>query len=722
MRHLSKSLLVCFVATAAFAQNHPMPGAVSDPPVICTGCPGTNGAGEPNADKPTFPFDTPLQLHAGRYVDSSNTLTVQNVGMRTVRAGLVKAYPGSNRLYLGMSATLGAYDLNTFFTGKLREPMVPVNTIPTGSPYGGRNPFEKLARPDRFFYPEASGITWNTTEQDGNQRITDFDVDDRGYVYLATDNWGWGVISDPGGTDGSLLPSVMQHYTGVWQDNQVEALASFKIGSSYYAYMTSIGPAKLFDVTTPTAPVSLGSRTGFFEYSKYEAGQRIALVGTDQRLYVYTYEALVNNAAPLLMLLPQGGRNFFDVSFDDDGNVWVAELNMAPAPATSVLKKLTPSGSSYTTTSYDVYGLGFRPFVIHASAGYIAVSGNTFDGATNPHDLRLLKIVGGVPQLVETNFFRNYYHHAPAGYAQAGPFADQTGQVQIVAQGQKTYLFYSSSGLGDVFELGEGPRITSMTPRSGIPAGGTNVSIYATGLAAGATVTFGGVLASSSLVSGTQIDATSPMHASGAVDVVVSVPAQPSMTSPWQFTYLLAVPQQFVATATSTDSVSMSWSAVTGATHYEVSRRSPDGNWLVIGSPSGTSFTDGGRAAETTYVYRVRSADASNFSSYSATDVATTDSTESHVIAPGMTIRAAHMIYARNRVNAFRAAAGLSAYVYSNAVSGTVKAVDVNELRTAFATARLANGLTGSVWFTDSITPAVRIKAVHLDEILQALK
>jgi hypothetical protein len=36
-------------------------------------------------------------------------------------------------------------------------------------------------------------------------------------------------------------------------------------------------------------------------------------------------------------------------------------------------------------------------------------------------------------------------------------------------------------GLGDVYEISDAPRITSMTPLSGDPAGGTNVSIYGTG-------------------------------------------------------------------------------------------------------------------------------------------------------------------------------------------------------------------------------------------------
>jgi IPT/TIG domain len=720
LRSILVLLSIAACATSVLAQNYPTPSAVPDPPAICTGCPGNNSAGEPNADKPTFPYDTPLQVHAGRYVDSSSTITVQNVGMRTVRSGLIRR--GGNRIYLQLGATIGAYDFDRFFTQKLKQPMVAVNTINTGRQYGNsRNPFERLAKPDRFFYPEANGTGWSTPLVDASTVLKDFDVDDRGYIYLGTANFGWGIVSDPGGTNGSLLPSVVQvAHPSVRPD----VLLSMRSGSNYYVYYSNaMDKAELYDVTDPAAPAFVSTRTApgatFSRWSKYEAGQRVALLHADGWLRIYNYSGLLASfTLPVLDMPPTAGKFFFDLSFDDEGNLWVAEGTLSASGTGNVLRKLTPSGAGYTSTTYDVYGASFSPRKIHAAAGYVAVGGATPGNGT---DLRLFRVTAGVPEIVATSgFFEKYYHKAPSGYAQ--PSFSLLVNPRIIAQGEKTYLFYSAHGLGDVYELGEGPRITSMTPLSGLPAGGTNVSIYGTGFAAGANVTFGGTAASSTVVSLTRIDAVSPMHASGSVDVVVDVPALAAMTAPRQFTYVLPVPQGLIATATSTTSVAVSWNASAGATHYEVLRRAPDGTSSVIGSPTGTSFDDTGRTPETTYIYRVRAVDAAaNESAASALDLATTMSSETSTIVVGSPVRAADFILLRNRADALRAAAGLPAYPYPGAIEGVILAQHLYQLRDALSYARASLGLPRGPFTDDNATGAV-IKAQHLNELLELLR
>jgi hypothetical protein len=715
---LSLSLLL---AMSASAQNYPMPGAVSDPPVICTGCPWMNSAGEPSDGKPTFPYDTPLSIHTGRYVDSNYTLTVQS-GMITVRAGLIRTAPAArNRIYIDLGATVGAYTLDTFFRGKLQEPMVPVNTIPTGHAYGARNPFEKLQRPDGYFTPRSYFSGWETPLVDNTRVIVDLDSDDRGYVYLATAHFGWGIISDPGDATGAPLSSVKQVIGG-----ESRALLSFRIGSTYYVYITTgDDSALLMNVTTPANPVLVSSRgltaDAVLAWSKHDASERVAFLNYDGHLRVYTYAALVAGTAPLIDALWPVGKFFRDLSFDDDGNLWVAEYAGNTVVA-NVLRKLTPSGGSYTTTTYDVYGSPFSPRKIHAAAGYIAVGGEVMVNGSKTFDLRLFKIVDGAPQLLDTGgFFTKYYHRVPSGFAAPGGFANNLIAVRLVAQGEKTYLFYSAHGLGDVFEIGEGPRITSFTPLSGIPAGGTNVTIYGSGFAPGATVTFGGVLAASTFVSSTQMTAVTPMHASGVVDVEVSVPAQVAMTALKKFSYELVAPQM-TATATSTTSVDVSWNTIDGTTHYEVSRRLPDGSWDVIGTPSATTFVDGGRAAETTYVYRVRALDAAlNGSPYSASDLATTMGSESAVITAGMVIRAADMIHLRARVDAVRAANGLGPYPYTWSVNGIVRAQHLADVRGTLHQMRTQLGLTTPAP-AESVGVGKTIKAVHFNEVLDLMR
>jgi phage-related protein len=78
------------------------------------------------------------------------------------------------------------------------------------------------------------------------------------------------------------------------------------------------------------------------------------------------------------------------------------------------------------------------------------------------------------------------------------------------------------SGGTEISPISE-PAITSLDVTSGTNDGGTEVVITGTGFVTGATVTFGGTAATGvSVDSATQITCTTPAHANGAVDVVVT--------------------------------------------------------------------------------------------------------------------------------------------------------------------------------------------------------
>jgi hypothetical protein len=84
-----------------------------------------------------------------------------------------------------------------------------------------------------------------------------------------------------------------------------------------------------------------------------------------------------------------------------------------------------------------------------------------------------------------------------------------------------------------------------------------------------------------------------------------------------------SVPGGLKVTGTTSSSVSLSWNASTdnvGVTGYEVRR-----NGSSVGTPGGTSFTDSGLAASTSYGYQVRARDAAgNWSGWSGTVSGTT--------------------------------------------------------------------------------------------------
>jgi hypothetical protein len=83
------------------------------------------------------------------------------------------------------------------------------------------------------------------------------------------------------------------------------------------------------------------------------------------------------------------------------------------------------------------------------------------------------------------------------------------------------------------------PVVTSISPSSGTPAGGTTVTVTGTGFTGTTTVFFGTIAASSfTVVSDTEITAVSPAQAASARYVFVTTPGGKSAagTAP-KFTY-----------------------------------------------------------------------------------------------------------------------------------------------------------------------------------------
>lgn len=102
----------------------------------------------------------------------------------------------------------------------------------------------------------------------------------------------------------------------------------------------------------------------------------------------------------------------------------------------------------------------------------------------------------------------------------------------------------STSSPSSVFTYVATPVITSLSPTTGAPEGGTSVTITGTGFTGATSVSFGAVPAASFTVnSGTSITAVSPEHELGAVDVEVTTPGGTSVaSSATTFTFASFVP------------------------------------------------------------------------------------------------------------------------------------------------------------------------------------
>ncbi|HEY0158383.1 MAG TPA: PKD domain-containing protein [Thermoanaerobaculia bacterium] len=463
---------VLTVGSPSFAQNYPMPKKVGETPAICTDCDGFNDAGEPSAGKPTYPYDAPLTAFAGRIVDSQATKNIQHIGMRTARAGRVRtAY--SNRgtapprvyAYIGLG-TFGAYSIDSFLA-TLKAPMVPVSAIKTGAKFGGRSPLEKLAAPGAWVYPESAKATWKVPVADSTERLKDFDFDDRGYVYLAYDIFGWGIVRDEGqigGAELSLVPGSQQYGNGLSPD----AIFTIRSGSKYYVAVserkdTSTGRL-LYDVTEPTAP-KLVRRTStqeavIKEWAKHDDAKVIATLNADDQVRIYTYDGYVRGDEPLETLTSD--TEFTSLSFDEKGVLWIAE---APARGGAArIRKVTASGGGYSDTILTPFPTYIEPARIHSRNGYVAVAGEIKRDNRSIYNTYIFKVDGSGLSLLDTgDFFLKYYHAAPSGYAEPQGYTKLPQDIHLLKVGTKTYLMYMAYGLGDVYQLEDsGPSLSTV--------------------------------------------------------------------------------------------------------------------------------------------------------------------------------------------------------------------------------------------------------------------
>jgi hypothetical protein len=119
----------------------------------------------------------------------------------------------------------------------------------------------------------------------------------------------------------------------------------------------------------------------------------------------------------------------------------------------------------------------------------------------------------------------------------ASTTAHAAGLVNVVVTNPDTQTGTGTS----LFTYVAGPSVTGISPTSGPAAGGTAVTITGTGFVSGATITIGGSAATGlAVVSSTSLTATTPAHAAGLVNVVLTNPDLQSATGTSLFTYVAA--------------------------------------------------------------------------------------------------------------------------------------------------------------------------------------
>lgn len=184
----------------------------------------------------------------------------------------------------------------------------------------------------------------------------------------------------------------------------------------------------------------------------------------------------------------------------------------------------------------------------------------------------------------------------------------------------------------------------------------------------------------------------------------------------------LGAPVGVVATATTQNSVSVTWSAVAQAATYQVYRSSRGTNYALLGTIASPAFTDATASPATSYLYSVKAVNSANYpSGFSVPDLATTIIfTDATIRAGTTTTRVAHITELRTAVNAVRTLAGLipSSFTDQSLSPGmTIRRLHVTELRAALDAARSVLNLPAMNYTDSTITTATTIKAAHITQL-----
>jgi hypothetical protein len=122
----------------------------------------------------------------------------------------------------------------------------------------------------------------------------------------------------------------------------------------------------------------------------------------------------------------------------------------------------------------------------------------------------------------------SYCHISPSGCSAGPVFHPRTVSEKLAGDIQ--------SAIGNCLFQALG--VTSVDPNSGSTGGGLRVTVRGSGFVGGSTVTFGGTPGTSvTVVNSTTITVTTPAHAAGIVDVVVTVPGPATATLTGGFMY-----------------------------------------------------------------------------------------------------------------------------------------------------------------------------------------
>jgi hypothetical protein len=445
-----KSILcaIALCCTSAFGQGWALPAKVPDTPVSCTACP------ERPTDSLTVGYKAPIVSFTGRFLDSTNTSEWEKP-FRTARAKFVLPMPSLDRIYFRFGdGTIASYKLSTFFS-RLAAGEALSYSASTGQQFRGGHP-EVWLRWDSWFNHELGG--WRSKSVDSTIRMTAFDVDDQGYVYLAATLDGWGIVKDDFNVYAGAMATQVQRFPSALGDAGPAMIASVKGSSRYYVIL---GGHEMWDVTNRRAPVRIASNSAprLNHFAKDSTGTRLAVIDDIGTMTINTGDGFASASPPLFSAsgyadVTSDGTNFFALKYPEG------------------IVVLSPSGNGYAQTTAGAIDPKFAGAnTLKYGAGYLVLTGSDSGGGW---DLRLYSIGtdlkttpiamnASIGDPAYPSYFRNYYGVPPgAPYVVPNYVNSQDGVV--VAQSGHTYLVTLWKSLGDVYEISGGAVVPPVQP------------------------------------------------------------------------------------------------------------------------------------------------------------------------------------------------------------------------------------------------------------------
>lgn len=470
------------LAASLQAQDWPLPAATPNTPTKCSSsCPGGL------AGKPTYGWNDPVVAFTGRFLDSAYMQDWQQT-FRTARAGRMKTNPAGDRIYFALGQAVAAYDASTFFSRlESNEPLMWANAVPVSPGNSGINPppIERFLNFNRFFYAENTPSGWITPAADGQDRLFDFDIDDRGIVYLAYSMFGWGTAKDDVIGGGLMAPSYQDPNSLDYSPRRIFWVKSST--GSYYAYVGKSGnPTLVFNVDDYLHPVSRGT-VGESYSDSARGGSHIALINDAGQLKIFDDDAFIAGKAPITTQVVSTATticNYLSVVYDGT-NFWAAGY-VGPTYS-GVLSKYAPNASGgYTRTDYALCGPNdmCQVMSLRYRDGYLGMGVQAIAGT----DQRLFDISSSEPVEYPLNgVFLHYYSSPPTGYIRAP--RSIPGMLFPWVRNGKLYVVIPAVGLGDVWQLR-----SNRTPQQqscGTLVAGSNVAAGFTGPVSGCSAAGG---------------------------------------------------------------------------------------------------------------------------------------------------------------------------------------------------------------------------------------